>query len=159
MVVVDSQTVETTEQGGLRGYDAGKMKHGRKRHAAVDVLRLLSGLRVGPADVSDAAGSRVVLDRVVAEHPRVRHAWADSAYQGGFRQHGEDDVGMTLTITKKAPGQTTFVVLPVRWISERTYGWWNWDRRLSKDYERLVETEEAWIYVGMARLMVRCLTA
>jgi transposase len=66
---------------------------------------------------------------------------------------------MTLTITRKAPGQKTFVVFSVRWIGERAFGWWNWDRRLSKDYERLAETEEAWVYVGMARLMARRLTA
>ena len=74
------------------------------------MLGLLIGLDIGPADVSDAVGGVVVLDRVVSERPRVRHAWPDSAYQGGFRQHVEENLGMGLNITKKAPDQKTFVV-------------------------------------------------
>jgi putative transposase len=81
--------------------------------------------------------------------------WADGSYRGELMDWVKHTLGWTLQIADKLEGQRGFQVLPKRWIIERTFGWLNRHRRLSKDYERLTETSQAFVYVAMIRLMLR----
>ena len=82
-------------------------------------------------------------------------ALADGSYAGDLVRRAHDELNIDLEIVKRPANMHTFKVLPRRWTVERTFGWWNWERRLSKDYERLPSTTEAWVHVTMTRLMVR----
>jgi putative transposase len=166
--ILDSQSVKTVEGGEERGYDAGKKVRGRKRHLIVDTLGLVLLVVVTAASVQDRDGANVLLgelyDRIKKPHPRYRHwwrfcrlklIWADGSYRGELIEWVKRTLGWHLKIVEKAQGQKGFVVLPRRWVVERTFAWLNRQRRLSKDYEHLPQTSEAFIYVAMIRLMVR----
>ena len=161
--VLDSQSVKTALPGQDAGYDAGKKVKGRKRHIVVDLLGLLLIVVVTSAAIQDRDGAQFALAPLATGFPRLRTVFADSAYSGGplfdwcwcaLRRWRK----VFLWVVEKAPGQTGFQVLPKRWVVERTFGWWNWWRRLSKDYERNPSTSEALIQVVMIRLMLRRLT-
>lgn len=156
--ILDSQSVKTTERGGAKGYDAGKNVNGRKRHILVDTLGLLLVVCVTAASTQDRDGARLLLTALARHWTRLRLIWADSAYAGELvewvRQLRERR-RIKLEIVRRSDAQKGFVVLPKRWIVERTFGWLNRCRRLSKDYEYLTETSEAMIHVAMINLMVR----
>ena len=156
--ILDSQSVKTTERGGEKGYDAGKHVNGRKRHILVDTLGLLLVVCVTAASTQDRDGARLVL-KVLAHHwTRLRLIWADSSYAGALIEWVRQLRArrrVKLEIVRRSDAVTGFVVLPKRWIVERTFGWLNRCRRLSKDYEYLTETSEAMIHVAMINLMVR----
>ncbi len=141
---------------GLRGYDAGKKITGRKRHIAVDTLGLILALVVHAADVQDRDGARRVFYHMRGRYPRLARIWADASYTGthlaGYARQWTHAV---LEIVNKKVGQTTFEVLPNRWIVERTFGWFGRYRRLSQDYEQTTPSSAAWIYLAMTHLMVR----
>jgi len=151
--ILDSQSVKTTEQGGLRGYDAGKKVSGRKRHLLVDTLGLLLVVVVHAASLQDRQGAKMVLLRAKPLCPRLRVLWADGGYSGRLVRWVSQLCGWALRIVKRC--DVGFVVLPKRWIVERTFAWLGRYRRLSKDYEALPETSEALIHVAMIHLMVR----
>ena len=153
--IIDSQSAKTTEMGGPRGYDAGKKIKGRKRHILVDVLGLVLVVLVLPANIQDRDGGRLALSAMHAAYPTVTKVWADGAYAGKLIQFARDELNVDMEVVSTPPGTHTFQVLPRRWVVERTYGWWNRERRLSKDYERLPETTQAFVYVTMSRLMTR----
>ena len=142
--VVDSQAVRTTEQAGPRGVRRGKKVHGRKRHVVVDTLGLVWGLVVTPAGVQDGDGAREVILRAKLAAPRLARVFADSAYAAvvfwavWFAR-------LAVLLVRKNPGQKGFVVKPKRWIVERTFGWLNRYRRLSKDYERTTGSSAAFV--------------
>ena len=152
--ILDSQTVKTTEAGGVRGYDAGKKINGRKRHLLVDTLGLVLLVVVHAANIQDYDGAKLVLQHMKHRLPRLRLIWADSRYP-----HVIDWVraqcGWMLSIVKRAPGTVGFQVQPHRWLIERTFGWFGRERRLSKEYEQLTACSEALIYATMIRLIVR----
>jgi len=156
--VVDSQSVKTTEMGGPRGYDAGKKVSGRKRHLLVDTLGLLLAVLVHPADVQDRDGAKLLLAQMAGRLPRLQLIWADGGYAGQLEEWVHEQCQWVLSIVKRSELHT-FRVVPHRWVVERTFGWLNWERRLSKDYERLPATSEAFIQVSMIRLMTRRLAA
>lgn len=154
--IIDSQSVKTTEAGGLRGFDSGKKVKGRKRQVLVDTLGLVLYVMVQSAQVQDRDGARLLFERILSRFPRLQLIWADSGYAGPkLGDWLKAACRWLLEIVRRADPAHTFVVQPHRWIVERTFGWFNRERRLSKDYERLPETSEAWIYVTMTRLMVR----
>lgn len=157
--IVDSQSVKTVEGGAARGYDAGKKVTGRKRHVVVDTLGLLLAVVVTGANVQDAAGARLVLAKLLSRQcggwGRLRLVWADGGYRGSLIEWVKALFGWTLAIVNKRDGQIGFQVLPRRWVVERTFAWLTRHRRLARDYERLPETSEAFIYVAMIRLMVK----
>jgi putative transposase len=132
----------------------GKKIKGRKRFLAVDTLGLLWGLLVLPASVQDRDGGKDLLSQVRAGVKYIQKVWADSAFEKAL-WWAWVQWGWWLAVARKAVGQVGFVVQPKRWIVERTYGWWNRYRRLSKDYERTTASSEAFIYVAMIHLMVR----
>ncbi len=161
--ILDSQSVRTAEGGDERGYDAGKKVTGRKRHLVVDTLGLVLMVVVTAASVQDVAGAQEVLQ---ALFERIKHSkysrwcrlkliWADGGYRGQLIQWVQTNLGWTLEIVKKLEGQVGFQVLPKRWIVERTFGWLTRNRRLARDFERLPETSEAFIYVALIRLMTK----
>jgi putative transposase len=133
----------------------GKKISGRKRHVLVDTLGLVWAVVVTAANVSDPAGARQVLTQVQGRLPRLRRLWADSPYGGTLVGWAKQQCGWLVSVVAKLLGQTTFVVLPRRWIVERTFAWLVRYRRLGKDYEYLTGTSEAMIAVAMIHLMVR----
>ena len=88
-------------------------------------------------------------------YPSVTKVWADGAYAGALVQYARDELSVDVEIVMTPSGAHTFQVLPRRWVVERSYGWLNRERRLSKDYERLASTTEALVYIAMGRMMVR----
>ena len=128
---------------------------GRKRHIVVDTLGPLLAVAVHPANIQDRDGAKLVLEGMVGQYPRLRVIWADGAYGGKLVQWAKGKGGWSLELVRRPSGQRTFQVLPRRWVVERTFGWLNLQRRLSKDYEGLCETTAAWIHIAMTGLMLR----
>src|SRR5512134_2571248 len=139
---------------GPRGYDAGKNVKGRKRHIAVDTDGLLLGIVVHAADLQDADGAWDLLKTIKPLYCWLRVVFADSIYQRTAALLACFLLGLTLVIVRRIAGTTGFVVLPRRWVVERTLGWLGRWRRLSKDYEELPEVSEAMVTVAMIRLML-----
>ena len=154
--VIDSQSVKTTESGGIRGFDAGKKIMGRKRHIVVDTLGLLVGLVVHAADIQDRDGAPAVLKSILKRWPWLRHVFADGGYAGPKLRGALQKIGrFTLEIVKRPNGVMGFQVLPRRWVVERTFAWLGRCRRLAKDFERTIASAEAWVFVANVRLLTR----
>jgi putative transposase len=156
--IIDSQSVKTTDVGGPKGFDAGKKVKGRKRHILVDVLGLLVAITVTAANVQDRDAVPALLRAGKAESERLKSVLVDSAYTGDVIRRASSETGIGVEIVKR-PDVKGFVVVPKRWVVERTFAWMNRDRRLSKDYERTIESSENWIYISAATRMARALGA
>lgn len=154
--VIDSQSVKTTESGGSRGYDAGKKVKGRKRHILVDVEGHLLGARIQTADTQDRDGAPEVLTGVKSLYPWLRHVFADGGYAGDKLRDALAKLGnWTIEIIKRSDIATGFVLLPRRWVVERTFAWLNRNRRLSKDFEATIASAAAFLYAASVMLLVR----
>lgn len=129
--------------------------NGRKRHLLVDTLGLICGVVVHAASVQDRDGAKLVLKSVAGKLPRLKRIWADGGYAGQLIEWVKQTSGWVLEIVKRDPQAKGFEILPKRWIVERTFGWFGWYRRLSKDYEQLVENSEAMILLCMIHRMLR----
>jgi putative transposase len=182
--IVDSQSAKTTGVGGeARGYDGGKKVRGRKRHILVDTEGFVLKVRVHSAKIPDKDGLRLLLESARSCLPRLSHLWLDAGYQGRGKEWTENVLGLSVEVVHRAPRpipekvaqiwaaewakegrkvdwqkllpRRGFEVLPRRWVVERTFAWLCHNRRMSKDYERLCSTGEAFVYIAMTRLMVR----
>ena len=155
--IMDSQSVKTTEESAHpSGYDAHKNVKGRKRHLLVDTLGLPLSVYVTSAEVQDRVGARCLLAGLKPFVPRLKKIWADGAYTGEKLAGWCEDQGeWELEIVERSADTEGFAVLPHRWMVERTLGWLMRNRRLSKDYERKVQTSETFIEVAMIRLMLK----
>ncbi len=153
---LDSQSVKTTEVGGIKGFDAGKLVKGRKRHLLVDTLGLLIAVVVTGANVQDYHGAKPVLESVKDRCPRLKVVWADGIYEKQFLiDWVKTECSWELTIIKRSDQEKGFQVVPKRWVVERTFAWLGRYRGLSKDYERLPETSEAMIRLAMIHIMIQ----
>ncbi len=182
--IADSQSAKTSGVGGeQRGYDGGKKIRGRKRHLLVDTEGLVLKAKVHSAKVPDQDGLTLLLKSAGPEISSVKHLWLDAGYQGRGKRWAEQALGLSVEVVRKPqkpiPEEVAkiwaeewakegkeidwerlkpprgFKVLPRRWVVERTFSWLGQNRRMSKDYERLCASAEAFVYAAMIRLMVR----
>ncbi len=130
---------------------------GRKRHILVDTEGNLLTVVVHRADIQERDGAYFVLDDIDRAFPQIATIWADQAYTGDLVADVRHEYGITLEIVKKLADQEGFVVLPRRWVVERTFAWLCRYRRLSKDYEHRTEYSEAWVYIASIARMLRTL--
>ena len=182
--IADSQTTKSTGVGGeQRGYDGNKKVRGRKRHLLVDTEGLVLKAKVHSAKVPDQDGLRLLLESARTGLSRLSHLWLDAGYEGRGRRWAEEQMGLSVEVVRKPPKPVPeevakvwarewgkegkkidwqklmpprgYVALPRRWVVERTFSWLGQNRRMSKDYERLCSSAEAFVYAAMIRLMVR----
>ncbi len=154
--VLDSQSVKTTEAAGPRGYDAGKKIKGRKRHVLTDTNGLLVAAVVHQADIQDRDGAPLVLASARYLYPWLRHVFADGAYIGAKLDTALDKIGRwTIEVIKRSDAASGFLVLPRRWVVERTFAWLNRNRRLAKDFEATLESALAWLFLASVKLLMR----
>lgn len=132
-----------------------KKVKGRKRHILVDTLGLLLTTKVLTADIQDRDGAKILFSEIKEQMPRLQLIWADGGYRGKLIEWVADQCLWILEIVKRNDSLKQFVVLPKRWIVERTFSWLNRNRRLSKDYERKIESSEAFLYLSMSILMLK----
>jgi len=156
---LDSQSVKTSAVAAERGFDNGKKVNGRKRHVLVDTMGLLLAVVVTVASVSDPAGARLLFARLGGAGKKLRKIWVDGTYRGKLVKWAAEQAWFVLQPVLRCDDLKGFVVLPRRWVVERTLAWLTQCRRLSKDYERLSASSEAMIYIAMTRLMLRRLAA
>jgi len=173
--VLDSQSVKTSPQGGPKGYDAGKKVKGRKRHLVTDTLGLLLSVLVTPASTQDRDAAIPVVDLAKAKVPGIQRLYVDGGYAGAraaeLRERHQIEVEVVRHPANRKVGrwQETqlplfdavkgFVVLPKRWVIERTNAWNDRPRRMNKDHDRNLDVSTAWIWLTEARMLLRRLTA
>lgn len=153
---LDSQTVKTgVTPDGVRGFDGGKLITGRKRHLLVDTCGFLLAVVVTAACVQDRDGARLLLAQLAGFCKKLRLIWVDGSYRGALLDWVAQRFAFRLQPVLRSDDQKGFVLLPQRWIVERTFAWLGLHRRLSKDFERLPASSEAFIYIAMTRIMLR----
>jgi putative transposase len=153
--IIDSQSAKGTRTSGSKGYDAGKKVKGSKRHLLVDTLGLLLCVVVHPANIQDRDGAKLLLNKARGKFARLRLIWADGGYAGKLIEWVRQVCGWVLQIVKRSDTAKGWVLLPRRWVVERTFGWLSQCRALARDYEFHSETSEALIEVAMIHLMLR----
>ncbi|WP_052869767.1 IS5 family transposase [Streptomyces niger] len=158
--VIDSQSVKAAETvaKSSRGFDPGERINGRKRHVVVDLEGLPLLISVTPADVHDTRAARIALTRLRRAHPEITIVWADRAYAGTLITWARTSLNLTVKTVARPKDAHGFVLLPRRWIVERSISWWMHARRLVRDYERLPAHAEAMLNTAVITLMTRRLT-
>jgi transposase len=162
--IIDAQSVHESAEGvvpaATSGYDSHKKVNGRKRHLLTDTMGLLVAVKVTPASAQDRAGAAFTLKKARARgRRRLALAWADNAYNGDWTAWSARELGITIEVVAQPRNQKGFQVLPRRWVIERTHAWITRRRRCARDYERLPEHHEAFVYWAAILQMTRRLAA
>lgn len=167
--VIDSQATRISPQGGTSGYDAAKKVKGRKRHLVVDTLGLLLAVTVTAASVQDRDGAPDVVAKACAKYGTIEKLYADSAYAGQCAQRLQHDNNITVEVIRR-PGAFGewdhpqlplfaqaggFVILPKRWVVERTHAWLERERRMVMHHDRSTQNATAWAWLAQSRMLLR----
>jgi putative transposase len=158
VMIIDSQSVKSAEGGEKRGFDGGKKVSGRKRHLIVDTLGFVVLAKVTAANVQDVHAGKQTFQELMMRPDRLQRLqviFADGGYRGELVDWVKENLHAELSIILKKELRNGFQVLPKRWIIERTNAWISRNRRLARDYERLVSSVESFIYAVMIRLGLR----
>lgn len=151
---IDSQTVKIAPFiPNDKGYDGNKRINGRKRHIITDTLGLIMGVIVTGANLHDGAAGCTLFNYALSKLKKTECIFADHPYGGQFKELVEKK-GIRLEIAAKPESAKGFVPVKIRWVVERTFGWMNFFRRLSKDYERKVENSESMIYLAQIQILL-----
>lgn len=172
--IIDAQAVKTSAQGGPKGFDAGKKVKGRKRHLVTDTLGLILAVMITGANVQDRDAAEPVVAEAMDKYPTLKHGWADGGYGGKALDAIRANHGLDIEVVRHPgnrnvgrwydprqidlPGMSVvrgFVVLPRRWVIERTNGWTDLCRRLQRDHDRRLDLSVAWVWFAHARLLLR----
>lgn len=166
--VIDSQSTRISPQGGSSGFDAGKKVKGRKRHIVVDTLGLLLAVVVTSASVQDRDAASSSIAQACARHPRVATVFADQGYAGKCVQRLQLEHDIDVQIVRRLsargewdnpqaslwPDKKPFVIMPKRWVVERTHAWLERSRRLVMHHDRTPSHSIAWAWLSQARLLL-----
>ena len=153
--IIDSQPVKTTEAGGRRGYDAGKKIKERKRHFVTDTAGNLLDALVHSADIQDRDGAPGLIERCRDAYPSLARCFADGGYAGQKLGAAIAHLDRLAIEIVRCFDARRFVVLPRRWVVERTIAWLDRCRRLAKDWETSIASSEAWLLIASIRRMTR----
>ncbi len=157
LAIIDSQSVKTTEVGGEHGFDGGKKVNGRKRHILVDTMGNLLKVIAHAANMGERAGAKCLLEQ--APEPlweRLEKILADGGYDGpDFQAWVKDNFGVDVEISLRPRDKKGFVLLPQRWVVERSFAHLGRSRRLSKDYEKLNENSEGMVYLASIQRLLK----
>jgi len=172
--VVDSQSVKTSPQGGPKGYDAGKKVKGRKRHVVTDTLGLLLAVVITAANVQDRDAVHPAVERAKQKVPGIQRLYADAGYAGAAARTLREQHGISVEIVRHPRNRNVgrwhgeqlplldvpsgFVVLPKRWVVERTLAWAERPRRMNRDHDRKLSVSAAWVWLTEGRMLLRRLT-
>jgi putative transposase len=159
VAIIDSQSVETTEMGGEKGFNPHKQVKGRKRNVMTDTLGLILFVVVCAASIADSDGAEYIFHETEGRFPRLHTVLVDQGYKNWLAEFAKRWFGITVDIVQRSSEQREFVAQPQRWKIERTFGWLDWSRILSKEYERTTESSERDIYLASIRLMLRRLVS
>lgn len=155
MVSVDSQSIKIAPLiSGDKGIDGGKKINGRKRHIITDTMGLVWGVLVTAANLHDGKQGIVLFGQIKDSLNRLKKVLADGSYKGSFEDFVKEVSQATVEISSRPPSQKGFVPIKFRWTVERSFGWFNFFRRLSKDYERTVESSVAWIFLANSKIIL-----
>lgn len=154
--IIDSQSVKTTESGGVSGYDAGKKIKGRKRHIITDTEgNMLYGAN-HTANIQDRDGAPEIIAAACDSFPALAHLFADGGYAGNKLETALLHMdGPTIEIVKRPGDAKGFVVIARRWVVERTLAWLGRCRRLAKDWETSISSADAWLLIASIRRQAR----
>lgn len=155
--IIDAQSVKTTSLTESKGYDGHKCIKGRKRHIAVDVLGLILYVVVHSAGIQDRKGGKMLMKKLLSIFPTIKKIWADGGYTGQTMVDWVKSIAACVFSVVTKP-RKKFEIVQWRWIVERTFGWLNFHRRLSKDYEYYNSSSEAWIKVAAINMMLHRLS-
>jgi transposase len=173
--ILDSQSVKTSAQGGPKGYDAGKKVKGRKRHLVTDTLGLLVAVLVTAASTQDRDAALPAMELATAKVPGIERVYVDGGYAGKRAQEIRDRLDLDVHVVRH-PGNRNvgrwhhedqiplfddtagFVVLPKRWVVERTNAWNERPRRMTRDHDRRLDVSTGWIWLADGRRLLRRLT-
>lgn len=141
------------------GYDAEKKVKGRKRHVLVDVLGFILVLVITSASVQDRDGAAPVIEQTALAHLNIQKIWVDGAYTGEVIQRLREETGIDIEVVRRTDDIRGFLVLPRRWVVERTLGWLERFRLLNREYERAVTSSSADVYCAMSMILTQWITS
>lgn len=151
--IIDSQSSKTTSASEDRGIDGGKKIKGRKRHIVIDTQGHLLHVKVHAANVHDTIMGYKVFEQALEKYPSLKGALFDAGYRGTTVDYIRNILGKIAEVSSRITD--SWVILPMRWVVERTLAWLNGSRRLSKDYEISISSEENFIIIAHSMILLR----